>query len=231
MPDFDAIRRQCDGMMRPEVYQRIYETACEAPGDIFVEVGTAHAAATVCLALALKDTGRTNGKVYTFDHFKPGGRTAYKQEKTNLEIARENLEHFGVSDLVIVTDGDVRKTHVAVPPDRLLGLLMIDADGMIDRDLRTFFDPLIIGAPIIIDDCADRARVKILPGGRAKVDQKHRLTHFLARSAEKHGLFERVHTEYQTLFARKLESRVTDWSVKKTLSVYRELVFATAEVS
>lgn len=230
MPDFDAIRRQCDGMMRREVYQRIYEAACDAPGDIFVEVGTAHAAATVCLALALKDTGRAGGKVYTFDHFKPSGREAYKQSRSNLEIASQNLERFGVSDLVVISDGDVRKTHAIVPQDKLLGLLMLDADGMIDRDLRAFFDPLIIGAPIIIDDYADRARVKVLPNGRAKIDQKHRLTHLLARSAEKHGLLERVHIEYQTLFARKLEARVSDWSVKKALGCYRELVFASAEV-
>lgn len=212
-------------MMREEVYRRIYEAACEAPGDVFVEIGTAHGAATVCLALAMQDTGR-NGKVYTFDRFARGSRAPYGDAAKNRSIAEDAFTHFGVAGMIEVTACDAADAAVPVAE---YGLLMLDADGRIDRDFATLFDGLAVGGTLIIDDMADRVRCKRRGDGTIRVDQKHRLTYLLTQSAEKHGLIEKTGMEYQTWFGRKRDARVTDWPATAILDAYRQLVFADGQ--
>jgi predicted O-methyltransferase YrrM len=223
-PDFAEIRRRCDGMMSAEVYERVYDAALAAPGEVFVEVGTAHGAATVCLALALRDSGR-GGRVYSFDRFGKGGRAAYANGR-NLEIARESLAAFGVADMVGIVPGDIAKAEVPVSIDGA-GLLMLDCDGRIDRDFAAFYDRLRPGATIIIDDCADRVRATRRKG-RLRIDQKHRLTFLLTSSAAKHELICETGMANETWIGVKRDRRFADWPQASILNAYRRLVFAGA---
>lgn len=226
-PDFEAIRRVCHGMMRAEVYQAVYEAAVRSPGDVFLEVGAGHGAATVCLALAMRSRGRS-GVVYSFDKFEGGSRKAYGDASQNLAAMHASLEHFGVDDLVRVVPGDVSTTAEAVPAEAPIALLMLDCDGRIDRDLGVFLDRVVPGGAVIIDDCADRVRATPKPGG-VRIDQKHRLTWLLANSAEHHGLIQRREVVNQTWFGSATGRRVANWPAEAVLDCYRQLVFATAE--
>lgn len=227
-PDFAEIRRRCDGMMRAETYERIYETARQAKGNTFVEIGTAHGASTVCLALAMRDTGRS-GTIYTFDRFGRSGRTKYKDASQNPGIARAAIEYFGVAGLVRIIEGDAGKNAGQVPGGQL-GLLMMDADGRIDRDMASFYDRLLPDAPVIIDDMADRVRVKLRGDGTARVDQKHKLTFHLVESAVKHGLLAEAELDGETWFGRRCAKRFDQWPPQSILNAYRKLVFADARV-
>jgi len=223
-PDFAEIRSRCDGMMRAEVYAAIYEAAKAAPGDMFAEIGTAHGAATVCLALAARERG---GEVWTFDTFSSGGRKQYAAD--NLEIACANIAHYGLSDMVHIRKGDAART-VADLPDRLIGLLMLDADGRIDRDMRRLYDRLAPGATIIIDDCTDRARAREMGDGAVRVDQKHRITWLLTKSLESAGLIVPKPPVNETWFGTKGEGAISHWTNSAVLGCYRKLVFATAHL-
>lgn len=228
-PDFEAIRRRCNGMMRTGVYERIYDDACMAPdGSAFVEIGTGHGAATVCIAKAIQDTGRAS-TLYTFDKFEGGSRKAYGDAARNREIAHAAIADFNVQDVVISIPGDIAETAVAVPDDVDIALLMLDIDGRIDRDFATFFDRLVPGATIIIDDKADRVRSRD-KGSYIRVDQKHRLTHLLVESAIENGLIEHTGTVNQTWFGRKVDgASISNWSPAAIIEAYRGLVFANAE--
>lgn len=228
-PDFAEVRRICNGMMRAEVYEAIYDAARVAPGTSFVEVGTGHGAATVCLARALQDTGREAGKIYTFDKFQGGSRKRYGDLNRNLEITIAALEHFGVRQNVELVVGDAAQVQVPIDEEEI-GLMMLDCDGRIDRDFATFYDRVSVGGAIIVDDKANRVRV-IEKEGSVRVDQKHRITDLLTRSAREHGLIGRPSSVHQTWFYTKRARRFADWPHEAILGAYRELVFATGEIA
>lgn len=228
MPDFEAIRRQCDGMMKNEVYKAIYETALSAPAGDMVEVGTAHGAATVCLALGRRDSGK-EGRVYTFDRFAASGRTPYKSGSDNLPLTLANLKAFNVDDLVEVISGDIHKTASLYRGENI-ALLMLDADGCIDRDLATFGDRVQDGAPIIVDDYADRCRVRRLENGVTRVDAKHRLTYHLVNMFERESVLKKRKVIYQTWFGEKDLCKVSNVRPHRIVGAYRELVHGNAEL-
>ncbi|MGI3212209.1 class I SAM-dependent methyltransferase [Roseovarius tibetensis] len=227
--DADEVKRICNGMLPPDVYVAMYEAARCAPETLFVEVGTAHAAGTVSLAMGLRDSGR-NGKVYTFEKIVGGSREAFGGMDENIEIIRQNLKAFGVDDFVHLTIGDVAETAGVVPDDVSIGLLCLDADGAIDRDFGLFFDRLAANAPIIIDDSRDHTRIKRLGRSglshRFIVDQKHRLTFRLLQEFQQYGLLNNGEIYgTDTWIGRKGESHFANIPSENILGVYRSLVF------
>jgi predicted O-methyltransferase YrrM len=224
--DFAAIKRECDGMMRPDVYASIHEAALTAPDGLFVEIGTAHGASSVCLGLAAKASGIN---VRTFDSFRKGGRSNYGDAEKNEAIARANIDRFGLADTVTV-----HKCEVAQVPgyldDTPISLLMLDCDGQIDRDIAALFDKLAPSASIIIDDCAPRSRVKDRGDGTCRIDQKHLLTWLLTESLTRAGVLVRTGGAYQTWFGRKGDAEFLAWSMDERLAAYRGLVFADGEL-
>ena len=224
----DDVRLRCNGMLTADVYQRVFDTAFSAEGTTFIEVGTAHAAATVCLALGLKASGRT-GTIYSFEKIVGGSRERFGGVDRNIKIIEDNLCHFGVRDYVELVVGDVSETHSRVPAGQAIDLLMLDADGMIDRDVRLFYDLLQPACPIIIDDVADVTRLKAVGGRRYRVDQKLRLSYLLLQEILRHGLVEEGETIGATFFSRKTDRRADDLPYERVMNVYRSLVFADAE--
>lgn len=231
-PDFKRIKDVCHGMMKPEVYLKIYETAknTKENTNIAIEIGSAHGAATVCLALGLKDSKSPNAKIFTFDKFSKGGRKHYENEKENQNILLSNLKEFGVNEMVTIIAGDIKDTHKFLQEIQEIDLIMMDSDGQIDRDLGFFYDRLSPDSPIIIDDMADRARVSVF-GDRGRLDQKHRLTYLLTLSAVRWGIISQTDMIYQTWFGKKEDKILKDWSKKDILNCYRSLVFGNTEIA
>ncbi len=234
---FDAseVKEVCNGMLSPEVYQALYETARDAPAPVIVEVGTAHAAGTVSLAMGLRDSGR-EGVVYTFEKIIGGSRESFGGFDENISIIQRNLAAFGVEGFVRLTVGDVAETCDVVPANATIGLLCLDADGAIDRDFGLFFDRLLTGAPIVVDDMRDRTRLKLLRrkgfSGRFKIDQKHQLTYRMMELFREHGLVDAgtVHG-LDTWFGHKGPGKLADLPVGSVLQVYRSLTFTEADMS
>lgn len=228
-PDFEEIRLQANGMLAPEVYANIYESALLIGDGDIVEVGTAHGAATICLALAMKQL-KTDNKVLTFEKVVGGSREQYGDIDTNVSIIERNFEHFGVSNLITLIIDDVETAGEQINRQtsaKNLSLLMLDADGAIDRDLNIFYNRLSPGAPIIIDDCNDYLKVKILNTRYIKVDLKHKITHYLVDYFVNEGILEKVKVVNNTFFGRK-PAQITgpvDFLQMGITNQYRKLVF------
>lgn len=226
----EAVKRRCNGMLPSSVYQRIHDTAAAARITTFVEVGTAHAAATVSMALGLKDSGRA-GRIYTFERGKGGSRVEYGGVDENTRIIRANLEHFGVSDIVELLVGDVSDLSSRVPADGEIGLLMLDADGRIDRDISLFYDRVVKGGPVIIDDVVDEVRLYRTRGGRYAIDQKLKIAHRLLEVMIKSGLLSSGQIVSETYFGEKLDKASLDVPPEAVLNAYRGLIFSEAAIT
>ena len=221
------VKERCHGMLSAHVYQKIYDTARSSEGGVIVEIGAAHGAGTVCLAMGLRDASRP-GKVYSFEKIIGGSREQFGGLSENEKIIRSNLRHFGVEDRVELIIGDVEDDHHRVPRDRPIEVLVLDADGRIDRDIGLFYDSVRIGGAVIIDDVADMVRVKPTKDGRYSVDQKHRLTFLLLRELIGANMLTKGEAFSGTWFGRKLEASASDLSHKAVLGAYRQLVFGVS---
>ncbi|MEM9311122.1 MAG: class I SAM-dependent methyltransferase [Pseudomonadota bacterium] len=222
-------------MLPADVYQHMYQAALEAPEGNMVEVGCAHGAGTVCMAAGLRDSGR-RGTVFTFEKIIGGTREAFGGVDENTRIILGNFAHFGVADRIELTIGDVEDCAHAVPEDHPIALLCLDADGAIDRDFALFYDQVVHGAPIVIDDVLDRTRLK--PDGwqrlnrKLKVDQKHRLSFAMLDLFQKKGLLdEGCIRGTDTWFGHKTQERFASVDAREILHVYRSMTFGEATLS
>ncbi len=196
-------------MLTPEVYEAIYQCAVSIPGGNLVEIGAAHGAATVALAHGLRQSG-LGGKVYCFETGNPMEHAAYaRSNKGNLKILAERLRDFQVESLVATVSKHISeaKTEVDEIYEARIGLLMIDADGVLDRDLRLFYNALLPGAMVIIDDYGRKKD----PCGKGynplgKEYSTYRFVNFFLKK----GLLERSKVLGKTFFGQKPFAQLED---------------------
>jgi len=127
--------------------------AGEAPGPNFLEVGTAHGAGTIALALGAKKAG-LDVKIQTIDRFagKFSSRSGFGSVEQNKTIVQENFAHGKVSQCISLFVGSTDEFVAAGHQRERIDLLMLDADGRIDRDLLHFHHLLAPQAVVVIDD-------------------------------------------------------------------------------
>lgn len=228
---FLRIKWRCNGMLHEEVYRAIYEAAASAAAGNFVEVGTAHGAATVCLALGKRNgAAGGDGTVYSVDKIVGGSREDYGTFEENLELIRKNLSYFGVDQDVRLLIGDVEEVASQIPSEPPISLLMLDADGRIDRDFSLFYNHVTPGGTIIIDDYADLALLGRPKGRVARVDLKQTLAFNLVNYFCTKGLLHRKKVMGATFFAEKPAALRTpvELDLDDILRIYRQLVFVDA---
>jgi predicted O-methyltransferase YrrM len=227
-PLLRRIKATADGQLPLAVYERLYRAAEACGGGAIVEIGTAQGAATIALALGAKASGK-RFHIYTADPFDRGSRLAIGSVQENLALVRSGLEAFGVDRDVTVITGEAADVAGALG-ETGIALLLIDADGRIDRDLALLLGRLAEGAPVIIDDVDDRVYLS-RHADHWLVDQKHRLTHLLARRFCDLGLLTHIDTVGQTgFFAKGPAQAVPEEMLRVALEAYRTLVFAAVPV-
>ena len=120
------------------------------------------------------------------------------------------------------------------PRIETISLIMLDADGRIDRDFDLFFDRLAPGAAVIIDDVSPEIRVKSLKKSfevhELRIDQKHRITHQLINLFERKGLIVGAIHE-STYFGVKQAGSHYASAAPEVIECYHQLVFADARYS
>lgn len=217
---FREIKFRANGMLDPLVYAEINRTASSVMADI-VEIGTAHGAATIAAALGLP----AGFRVSTVERMNGGSRARYGGPEENIRIINDNFTRFGVSDKVRLHVGSV-ETVAPELGDGPIGMLVLDADGCIDRDFRLFYDRLLPGAPIVIDDYRPHYVGTTQSGSMLLVDQKHRITTLLVDLFVELGLIERQKIINDTFFGRKpFNARPLDLPEARVLDIYRQLIF------
>ena len=152
---FKEIRKVTNGYLPPDTYRQLYTEAINAHDGVFVDIGPAQGGSTISLALGLHDSGKI-GPIYSIDCFcNSAALQSWHDQKLNVNVLRDNLNRFGVLNLVNILAGRVEDVQQEIPEDCRIGLLFIDADGALDRDFNYFFNRLVDHASIVIDDYVD----------------------------------------------------------------------------
>jgi glycosyltransferase involved in cell wall biosynthesis len=221
-----AIKASANGMLAIEVYRKLFDIGLNSDGGTYVEVGTAHGAATVALALGGIESQRPF-HIYTVDPFsgKYSSRTKCGGVHENIAFVNAQFEKFGVSKCITVVAGcsqDLVDLHVISD----IKILILDADGRIDRDLAVLIERMSSDCKIIIDDIDDVVYTSSIKGG-VLVDQKHRISHLLTERLLAEGVLRQEGVLHNTAFFTAGDKRATREEIFRiALPAYRELVFA-----
>ena len=207
--DFEYLRERTHGMMPTAVYERIYATAAALGGRDIVEVGTGHGAGAISAALGLLDGGM-GGRVYTVDRLEGGSRAIYGSRVDNQRIIDTLLASFEVEDVVTVVVAQAADIPDLLPPDLDIGLVILDADGRVDRDLLALWSRLSPRAAVVIDDYEDRGLARRTGWARVVVEAKFRMTYEITNKLVAVGLLEPDVQISKTLFMRRTDKHLFD---------------------
>jgi predicted O-methyltransferase YrrM len=205
-PRWKDLKTRAFGMLPPAVYEKIYHTAFRGPDLDIVEIGGAAGAASIAAALGLKESGKSS-RVIVVEKLQGGSRSGNSYE-TNLDIFRRNVSAFDVEAQIELFPHHVTPETVdqlkALIRTKLISALVLDADGRIDRDFRAFWNMVVPGGHIVIDDYKnDVSRFKPVterhPTGGAKMPVAFRLTNYMIEL----GLFAPNFQINSTLFGTK----------------------------
>jgi len=218
------VQSEAHGKLSPKAYRKLYESASASGGGTMVEIGTSQGAATIALALGATSAA-LDYRIVTVDAHFVGSRPRAATESEKKAIVRKGFEAFGVSDPIDLIVGTIDEMIVTADP-REIGLVLIDADGRIDRDLAALWERMRPGCAIVIDDLDDQIYLE-RRGRKLRVDQKHRLSHLLAEAFVGAGLLVRDGSVGQTAWFRKGDVEAGPAEIERlALPAYRALVYA-----
>jgi hypothetical protein len=221
--NFEKLITSANGMLPTSVYIAISEAAANAKADV-LEVGTAHGASAIAAAKGLSE----HLLVKTIDRLQGGSRELYGDIKQNAAMVNANFIEFGVEDRIQLFIGSSEEVAPTLKFDNGIGMLILDADGAIDRDFRLYYNLLKPGAPIVIDDYhASSVNVMRSLNGHCVIDQKHRLTALFIDYFEAKGLLIRDKVIKETYFGVKPENKNVDvtFDLDDFILIYRQLTF------
>ena len=180
MPALDKALSGVNQLMHRDTYDWLYQVVLVNEPEQNVEVGTAGGASTIVMALAGKQTQKLQS-VITMDIFatrdsNPSSRSAFGSISDNLKIVRRNFKEAGIEDCVEVFVGSSDDFMASGDFRKKIDLLLIDADGRIDRDLINFFPNIGLETTLIIDDYSFKPRLTYLKSGTRIFDLKHIFT-------------------------------------------------------
>jgi len=141
-------------MLHLDVLFLIYHFAKTCSGHV-LEIGAFLGGATTAAALGVRESDTHNALIV----IEPGGSLKHPQLGTR-DIYRDlqrNLRKQGVSDMVTLIKGrsfdpaTISAVRQVLGPDEI-GLLIIDADGGVKRDIRCYAEKLAESCPVLIDD-------------------------------------------------------------------------------
>ena len=203
---FYEIKVAAHGMMPARVYKRLYDTVLGLPDLDIVEIGAAGGAGSVVIAQALKDARRT-ARLVTVEKCEGGSRSG-RSKQANRDALEATFRRFQVGDRIALFPEHLTMEN-GEEVKRLIGTgaisaLVHDADGRLDRDFRIFFDMLVDGGAVVIDDFVDRRRFKPVCDRYPFGGTKKLRTFRLANQLIDWGLIKREAVVGHTLFARKV---------------------------
>ena len=227
--DAFAVKKKANGMLSIDVYQEMYHLAQKVEQNTTIlEIGTAHGAGTISLALGSQGKNR----IASIDKITGGSRDKFGTLEENKVIIKNNFKYFGVEKVIDFYIGTSTEIAPHLPEELTISMLVIDADGAIDRDFELFYNKLLPGSTIIIDDYSNYVRIK-KDKKITRIDQKFRLTHMLVSFMEQASLLKKNKVIDSTYFGIKPQNQKDDvnFSQYDFRPVYRNLTFANTQSS
>lgn len=168
----DKIRKH-QSMLHLDVLLLVYHFARICRGHV-LEIGAFLGGSTTAAAFGIRDSG-TPKKLLTIE---PGGRVDNHRLATRniLRDLKRNLAKQRVADSVTLLEGRSSDETVIAAVHEILGsekvgLLILDADGEVKRDLDAYGDTLANDAWLVIDDYSGPSEnIKVSPT-RMNVDE------------------------------------------------------------
>lgn len=153
-------------MLHTDVLMLLYHFAKYSQGMV-LEIGSYIGGATVCMGLGALDNELNSGMVT----IEPGGSYTWHPTVPTFNILddlKKNIARYELDQLVTVLPGGSRDKPIidavrARAAGSGIGLLCIDADGLVDADFAAYGDLLKPGAYVVIDDYFSGHEVKTLP--------------------------------------------------------------------
>jgi len=106
-------------------------------------------------------------------------------------------------------------------------MLMLDADGKIDRDFLLFYNLVSPDGLIVIDDADDSIFLSVSSAGEPFIDLKHRITHALVNCLHEKGFIKDLEMISNTLFCRSTGKTLSkETFLEIVIAPYRELVLS-----
>jgi hypothetical protein len=154
-------------------------------------------------------------------------RTKYGSIQDNVSLVRKHFEKFGVEQHITIIPGTVFDL-TANQTISAVDLLLLDADGCIDRDLSALCHKLSSDCTIIIDDIDEMVAFSHMNNHKV-IDQKHRLTKLLIDIFLECGILrQELRINNTGFYKRGTDANSTQISLA-ALPAYRELIFTTID--
>ena len=150
---FLLLTKKTKGMMGATKYYKLYNYAnIAARTGSIIEIGAGSGSSTIALALGVKDINKAY-TITTFEKCEGGSRCVYGDKADNNKMLIENFKFFNVSHNIYIKDMDYNDlTASELQSFSRLSLLFSDADGEIGRQFKLFYNKILPGGYIIIDD-------------------------------------------------------------------------------
>lgn len=154
-PRFGGLKIRARGMLGPRVYKKLYQKARGLPDLPFVDVGSAAGATTIAVALAFK-RARKKSLVVGIEKCQGGSRERYGNYATNYATLEKNINKYDLGVHVKLYPDWLREGSEDIwsfiQSEKISGFIH-DADGRLYRDFQLFFDSVVDGGLIAVDDC------------------------------------------------------------------------------
>ena len=155
----------------------------------------------------------------------------------SVKIIRNNFAYFEVEsfiELIVDNVEDGFKKYEKQLSENI-ELLMLDADGMIDKDFYYFYNQLMPEATVVIDDCDDTVRMGYIDDETTMIDLKNILTYKLVCYFIQKGLLEKTRNIGITFFGKKPKHVFKPINIEELypeiIKAYRKLIFSKAKIS
>lgn len=224
-----------DALMSRAVYDALFDAAAAQGPKQVLEIGTAHGAGTIALALGAASAGHET-QITTVDTLQalpdiPSSRARFGGPTVNEEIVRRNFRKAGVDDRITLYVGRSDDFALVTHEKFAVDMLVLDADGRIDRDLALFGPHLLAGAAVIVDDIDGKVSAA-LRRGRLAIDLKHVISQKLTARLVEEGYLRLEKRTVDTSFFRAKDPNGWDYSRMNEIAIacYRELIFLETSV-
>jgi predicted O-methyltransferase YrrM len=220
---FHEVKYLTSAQVNAKVLKAIYEASLSVSRGVYVEIGPAQGGSTLAIALGRHSAGRTE-TLYTADVFTESAALMSTDVRANVAVLRKNLAEYDLGEhvrVIVVPEEDVA---TIVPLDAEIGLFFVDADGALDRDFAQFYDRILPGGHIILDDCENKISDKYLGYSDEKLQKyvrskhaddiadlnpvgKHYTVYRFVQALIELGLMEEIQTVSNTAFFRKVGNK------------------------
>jgi predicted O-methyltransferase YrrM len=150
---FNQLKLDANGYLHPEVYRNLYIYSFSSSEGYVIDIGSAQGATSISLAMGIRDSNKNFSKVICIE--KGIGSSSLKShdnKEDNLKTLQYNINKYGVGDYSQIHFGSVEEIFHTNSNIDTISMMLIDADGALDRDFNLFFNKIQDDAIIAIDD-------------------------------------------------------------------------------